>query len=67
MFRLSSSSCSVFPSSVGIGPFISLVSKYESSHFYYTIIGKREKLQDVHKSNEADRFLQAFLMSHVLI
>jgi hypothetical protein len=39
----------------------------DSSHFYYTIIEKREKLQDVHKSNEADRFLQTFFMSHVLI
>ncbi len=30
------------------------------------MIGKREKLQDVLYVNEADRFIQALFMSHVL-
>jgi hypothetical protein len=55
-----------FPSSAGIGPFISLVSRYETV-VIFTIIGKREKLQDVHNISEADRFIQALFMSHVFI
>ncbi len=38
-----------FPSSAGIGPFISFhFQMRDSSYFNCTIMGKREKLQDVH-------------------
>ncbi len=38
-----------FPSSAGIGPFISFhFQMRDSSNFSCTIMGKREKLQDVH-------------------
>jgi hypothetical protein len=38
----------------------------DGSYFNCTILGKREKLQDVHNTNEADRFIHALFMSHVL-
>ena len=46
-----------FTSFAGIGPFISVINRYE------TKIGQREKLQDVHNSNEADRFIQGLFSS----
>jgi hypothetical protein len=40
---------------------------FKFTEYLFRNIGKKEKLQDIHNSNEADRFILALFMSHVLI
>jgi hypothetical protein len=40
---------------------------FKFTEYLFRNIGKKEKLQDIHNSNEADRFILALFMSHVFI
>jgi hypothetical protein len=46
---------------------LSYSSFFKFTEYLFRNIGKKEKLQDIHNSNEADRFILALFMSHVFI
>ncbi len=51
-------------------PFFVLTKQYfffKFTEYLFRNIGKKEKLQDIHNSNESDRFILALFMSHVFI